>query len=61
MYILEEQELFFYKNDFGENERYPKKASIFQNPFKINVDGTRDEVLEKYSKYIKEKLKMTLM
>jgi hypothetical protein len=36
--------------------RYPPKASIWANPFRIPQDGTRDEVLDKYEKYIRNKL-----
>lgn len=28
--------------------RYPEKDSVWANPFKLERDGTRDEVLEKY-------------
>lgn len=38
---------------FIDGERYPKKASIFANPYKLNKQGTnRDEVLKKYRKYV---------
>lgn len=42
---------------FIENQRFPKHASIFANPFKIGKDGTRTDVIEKYKTYIVEKLK----
>lgn len=29
------------------------KGSIFANPYKIGVDGTRKEVLEKYEQYLR--------
>jgi hypothetical protein len=32
---------------------YPFKGSKWQNPFKIGKDGTREEVLKKYEKRIK--------
>lgn len=42
---------------FIDNERFPKVSSNFANPFKIGKDGTRDEVIEKYKKYIDNRLK----
>ncbi len=42
---------------FIDNGRYPKKDSIFCNPFKLGKDGTREEVLQRYKLYIKDKLK----
>ena len=47
----------FIENGEGKKERYPKKASIFANPFKTGKDGTRAEVLRKYKEHILEKLK----
>jgi hypothetical protein len=41
---------------FIEKERYPKKSSIFANPFKIGKDGNREEVIEKYKIYMKENI-----
>lgn len=41
---------------FINNERFPKEDSIWHNPFKIDTDTTREDVLKKYVKYIKEKL-----
>ena len=41
---------------FVDNKRFPEKSSLFANPFKIGVDGTRDEVLQKYREYIKNEL-----
>lgn len=41
---------------FIDKQRFPKQSSEFANPFKIGKDGTRDEVLAKYEKYITEKL-----
>ena len=37
---------------FIDGERYPKRSSPFQNPFKIGKDGVRDEVIDKYRSYI---------
>ena len=42
---------------FIDNERYPKENSIWCNPFKIGKDGDRDDVINKYEKYIKGLLK----
>ena len=39
-----------------DGQRYPPKDSIFANPYKIDKDGDRDEVLEKYKIYIKSKI-----
>ena len=41
---------------FIDGVRFPPKDSIWANPFKINKDGDRDEVIEKYKKYIIDKL-----
>lgn len=41
---------------FIDKERYPKIASIWCNPYKIGKDGDRDMVIEKYEKYIKDKI-----
>jgi len=41
-----------------KKERFPKKSSIFANPFKVGKDGTRDEVLELYETWIRGKLGM---
>jgi len=37
-----------------ENRRYKLKRSIWSNPFKIGMDGTREEVIEKYRRHITE-------
>lgn len=41
---------------FINGVRYPKKDSIWHNPFKITDECDRDECLKKYKKYIKKKL-----
>ena len=41
---------------FINKERFPKKASIFGNPYKIDKNTSREEVLEKYKKYIIKKI-----
>ncbi len=42
---------------FVDGARFPQRASPFCNPYKIGVDGTRDEVIKKYRDYINERLK----
>lgn len=49
--------IVFIKNEEGIKERYPKNNSIFYNPYKINKDGDRNEVIEKYKIYIINRLK----
>lgn len=39
-----------------DGERFPKNNSLFCNPYKLNIDGTREEVIEKYRKYITKKI-----
>ena len=46
---------------FINDVRFPPRASPFYNPYKIGIDGTRDEVIEKYRKYILEKLNSDTM
>ena len=41
---------------FIDGKRYPEHDSIWCNPYKIGKDGNRDQVLEKYKKYITDKL-----
>lgn len=41
---------------FIEGKRFPSRSSNFANPFKIGKDGTREEVIIKYKKYIIERL-----
>ena len=41
---------------FIDKERFPKRASIFANPYRIDKNTSREEVLEKYKKYIIEKI-----
>jgi len=43
---------------FIDGERYPKESSAWSNPYKIDKDGTRDEVLTKYETYIRKKINM---
>ena len=42
-----------------ENRRYKLEASYFANPFEIGKDGTREEVLEKYERYLYDVLLAT--
>jgi hypothetical protein len=41
---------------FIDNKRFPENSSPFANPFKIDKDGSREEVLIKYKEYIIKKL-----
>jgi hypothetical protein len=41
---------------FINNVRFPKQDSIWCNPFKIDKNNNREQVLEKYEKYIIERL-----
>lgn len=41
---------------FVEKERYPPKDSIWCNPYKIGKDGDRNEVIQKYEAYIRNKI-----
>lgn len=42
---------------FIDNERFPKKDSIWANPFKISSSIDRETSIAMYGKYIREKLK----
>jgi hypothetical protein len=39
------------------SRRYPEKSSIWANPFKINKTTNRKQVIQKYDKYIRKKIK----
>jgi len=39
-------------------ECYGYSGSIFANPFKIGISGTRQEVIEKYKRYIRKRIDM---
>lgn len=41
---------------FIDGARYPKKHSMWANPYIIGVHGTRDEVLQKYESYIRNEI-----
>ena len=41
---------------FINKERFPKNDSIWANPFKISGDDTRETVIAKYEKYIRNKI-----
>jgi hypothetical protein len=49
--------VFIYNDKTKSKERYPKKSSIFANPYKLKKYGKREDVIEKYREYIIEKLK----
>ena len=51
----------FVKTEHDKKERYPKKDSIFANPFKLkknkkNNEDNREEILALYENYIIEKI-----
>lgn len=46
----------FVKN-YEKNERYPKKDSIWANPFKVGKIYNREQCIQKYKEYIIEKIK----
>ena len=48
--------IVFIKTEEGK-ERYPKQDSKWCNPFKIDKNNTREDVLEKYEGYILEKIR----
>ena len=39
-----------------KQERFPKTASLFCNPFKVGKDGTREEVVAKFRSYLQHKI-----
>ncbi len=41
---------------FIDKKRFPSTPSPFCNPFKDGKDGTREEIIQKYEIYIREKL-----
>ncbi len=41
---------------FINKKRFPTNNSPWCNPFKIGVDGSREEVIKKYRAYIKNKI-----
>jgi hypothetical protein len=45
----------FVKTETGK-ERYPKQDSIWANPFKIDKDNERENLIDKYRTYIFDKL-----
>jgi len=56
VYIGRAGVVFIVNEETNKKERFPKSASNFQNPYKVGKDGTREEVIEKYEIYIREKL-----
>ena len=49
--------IVFIKNEHDGKERFPKKDSIWHNPFKINKTTTREEVVDQYREYIVAKIR----
>ena len=49
------QGVVFIENN-SNKVRFPPKASIWANPFKISKTNTRSDVLIQYEKYIREKI-----
>lgn len=41
---------------FINSERYPKQDSVWANPFKVNSNTTREDVIHKYKLYIINRL-----
>jgi hypothetical protein len=41
---------------FIDGERYPKKDSIFANPFKVSATNNRESVVQMYKEFILEKI-----
>jgi hypothetical protein len=46
----------FVENKDGSKSRFPKKSSIWANPYKINKHTTREQVVKKYETYIRKKI-----
>jgi len=44
---------------FIDGERYPKIDSPWANPYKIDKDNNREDVLKEYEEYIKNKINLT--
>jgi hypothetical protein len=42
---------------FIDGARYPQKDSLWANPYKITKDETREDVIQKYEMYIRNRLK----
>jgi alkylated DNA repair dioxygenase AlkB len=49
--------IVFVPTEEGGKERCPKQDSPWANPYKVDKDGTREEVIEKYRKYIMKKIR----
>lgn len=41
---------------FIDGARYPKHPTLFENPFTVGKQGTREEVVKKYREYIIDRL-----
>ena len=48
--------VFILNDKTGIKERFPKKQSLFANPFKINKNKTREHVIELYENYIRNEI-----
>jgi len=46
---------------FIDKQRFPSQPSNFANPYKIGKDGTRQEVIFKYKKYITHQLETNIL
>lgn len=49
--------IVFVPMDDGSKQRYPKKPSIWHNPFRVGKKYTREQAIAKYREYIVEKTK----
>lgn len=59
MYIGRAGIVFIQNKETKNIERFPKQSSDFANPYKIGNDGTREEVIQKYKKYIEKQLEQS--
>lgn len=48
--------IVFVPTEDGGKERYPKKSSLFSNPYKISKTESRKDVIKKYHKYLIKKI-----
>jgi len=56
IYIGRSGIVFILNDKTGIKERFPKKQSLFANPFKINKNKTREQVIELYENYIRNEI-----
>jgi hypothetical protein len=57
VYIGRKGIIFITDPKTNKKERYPKNDSIFANPYKVDKDGTIEEVINMYIKYLTKKIK----